>query len=302
MLKEINLKDFPSVSKEEWRVLAKNQLKGEDPAALSWDIDNGLSADPYYDSSDLEGLDYLQNFFKGFSPFKWKLYEEILVGDEITANEEALEALQGGCDGVIFNLIGQADSKILLKNVLSEICDISIRSTKQSLENDLSLSSSQAGFVYSNATKTALSIEENETQVGAIVKALQTIDAESHILRVASQDFFLEIASIRALRFLLSEIIGKDPWTIRIHTKVPLHPENDHQWFLNSTAGLASILGGTSSVNFTTAQGNSRISRNVGNIIREESGISTYTDQCGGSYFVDRLTHNIIQECKKRLN
>ena len=38
-----------------------------------------------------------------------------------------------------------------------------------------------------------------------------------------------------------------------------------------------------------------RITRNVGNLIREESKITEYQDQCGGAYLVEVLTDQIIK-------
>lgn len=300
MLKELNLEGFPALSKEEWKVLAENQLKGSDPSTLNWKVDHALSIEPYYDASDLDGLEYLLDFFSKSNSFNWKLYEEILVVEEKSANKKALEALQGGCDGVVFNIRHEVDQRTLLEGVLTEICDVSVRVSSKELQGDSI--ANVGGFNAGGNNSNAYTMAHFTTQVEGIVQMLKSIGSESHILRVADSDFFLEIASIRALRFLLSDVLAKDPWSFQIHTTIPLHAEVDHQWFLNSTAGLASILGGTSSVSFTTAEGNSRISRNVGNLIREESGISSYSDQCGGSYFVERLTHSIIQECKSQLN
>lgn len=299
MQKEINLADFPSVSKGEWKGLAKKQLKGVDPASLIWQVDQGISVEPYYDSSDLEGLEYLIDFFSKVAPFRWKLYEEIQVSDETNANHSALEALQGGCDGVILDIKDQINPQALLQGVLLDICDICVKDpSNRSLED---LKCTQDGFhLGENGNTYAMKV--CTSRIDEIVDLLLGLGSESHITREASPDFFLEIATIRAIRFLLFDRFGKNSWSIKIHSSVSAHAMVDHQWFLNSTAGLASILGGTSSISFTTAEGSSRISRNVGNLIREESGITMYEDQCGGSYYVEKLTHMIIEACKTKLN
>ena len=61
-------------------------------------------------------------------------------------------------------------------------------------------------------------------------------------------------------------------------------------------------MGGSHSVDFSTASGDTRISRNTGNLIREESGINTYSDQCGGSYYVETLTDKIIKKVTEKLS
>ncbi|MEP1093844.1 MAG: methylmalonyl-CoA mutase family protein [Cyclobacteriaceae bacterium] len=297
-MKELNLDIFSKVSKHDWIELAKKQLKGEDPfEQLGWLSDQNIKVDAYYDESDLEGLSHQIKFFKSIKPFNWKLYEQVDVSDEFIANNDALEALSGGCDGIMFSLQHQVDFKKLLEGILLDVCDISLTSSFEIEEIPQSLS----GFLLAGKQATAISTEASESQVDFITTILKNHTSESYVLRNASLDFFLEIASIRALRLLLSQDLGKGTDKIQIHTTVPLHQEEDQQWFFNSTAGLASVLGGTNSINFSTANGASRISRNVGNIIREESGITQYTDQCGGAFYVEVLTHKIIEACRSNL-
>ncbi|MEP5612625.1 MAG: methylmalonyl-CoA mutase family protein [Cyclobacteriaceae bacterium] len=297
-MKELNLDIFPKVSKQDWLELAKDQLKGEDPIEhLGWLSDGNIKMEPYYDESDIEGLSSQINFFESTEPFHWKLYEQINVNNEQQGNRDALEALSGGCDGIIFSLTTPVDFEKLLKGILLDICDVSLTSSFAIEDIPQSLN----GFVLTCDQATTLANETSASHVDFITKILKDHSSESHIMRNASSDFFLEVASIRALRFLLSEDLGKDTNKIQIHTTIPLHQEPDQQWFFNSTAGLASILGGTNSICFSTADGDSRISRNVGNIIREESGITQYTDQCGGAFYVEVLTHKIIEACRSNL-
>ncbi len=296
-MKEIGLDIFPNVSKDDWIGLAKKQLKGDDPLqALSWVSESQIQLNSYYDQSDIEGLSSQVEFFRSLKPFSWKLYENVIVTDEASANKEAIESLTGGCDGIVFDVNEEIAFQILLENVLIDICDVSIRSSSEltKIPDDLN------GFILSSNNSNAISSKQ-ENQVTAIAEMLDSISDEQHILRNASTDFFLEIASIRALRFLLHERFGEVSNQIQIHTSIYPHENENQQWFVNSTAGLASILGGTNSISFHTSKGSSRISRNVGNIIREECGISQYQDQCGGSFYVEVLTNKIILECKKNL-
>lgn len=298
-MSELNLDIFPKVSNNEWIDLAKKQLKGEDPiTTLSWTSDSRLVMKPYYDQSDIEKLSDQIKFFENLKPFYWKLYEQVTVNDEKTANAMALEALQGGCNGVVFKLDNQIDFAFLTSEILLDICDISIYSSIELEE----IPDSLHGFIVTPNQSNSIDAPNENSQIESILMAVKNISDEQHILRLASPDFFLEIASIRALKYLLYTQLNKDPSEIQIHTTVPPHSNADHQLFFNPTSGLASVLGGSTSVSFSTAEGNSRISRNVGNLIREESGILQYTDQCGGSYYIEALTNAIVQECLKDLN
>jgi hypothetical protein len=291
ILKELNLDIFPQINKDQWKKLAENQLKGGNPDdQLMWKNDAQINLEGYYDQEDLRGLEYLNDFFSKLRPFRWKLYEEVDGGDSKKANEKILNALMGGCDGVILSIENPDLLDGALKEVDRNICDISIRSNEHINPEGLS------GMMIM-PDGNCLLVEETENPISQLLEVLKGED-QNFIYRNAFSDFFLEISTVRALRFLLGEA-GRG--NNHIHTYIPKHQSNEHQWFLNTTAGLASILGGSHSIDFTTAIGDPRISRNTGNLIREESGIDEYTDQCGGSYYIEVLTDKIIKGVKEKL-
>lgn len=290
-MKELDLNIFPEISKDEWLQLAENQLKGADPnTELAWKNTGDLNLNAYYDRSDIEGLSYLEDFFSSINPHKWKLYEQIEVSNAGTANEQAIKALMGGCDGIIFK--NPENWNTLLKDIDTQICDINMIS-----DGDMSSDSNLTGFKLYKAGNCITSSEVLDP-INQVFQLVNSINKETYIHRTALGDFFLEIATIRSLRYLL-ETNGNE--NIKIHSQVPLHAESDHQWFLNTTSGLASVLGGSHSIDLPTATGDSRISRNTGNLIREESGIIEYSDQCGGSYYIEVLTDKIIKKVTEKL-
>ena len=284
-MKSLDLSSFERPDTIRWYQEAKKQLKGKDVLdKLSWQSLGISHLKPYYDQADIVDLAGQISFFESLPHHAWELYERIEVKDSEKANAEALQALMGGCNGIIFENSGGSDLQQLLKGIDLAICTIS---TEASVE----------GATGMNAHN-CVSISEDLNPVNQIKNILGKINnSHSWIRRRAFPDFFIEIATVRALRFLLNQ--EKAGHEIKIHSSVPFHPTEEHQWFLNTTAGLASILGGSFSIDLTTAMGDNRISRNVGNILREESGIDKYEDQCGGSFFVETVTSTIIQEVSK---
>jgi len=286
-LKLLDLSSFPKVSNEEWLLEAQKQLKGKDPfEELKWHSSGMDDLKPYYDETAIDDLVDQMEFFQGLPPHEWKLFEKVEVKEESAANQQALAALIGGCDGIFFESQGKVDFSKLLKGIDLSICFIS---SDQLIEGASGI----------NSTNSLIETTTNSSaeQVSGILAEIK--DSHQWVRRVAFPDFCAEIATVRALRYLLNT--KRSGGHVAIHTSIPMHPEEDHQWFLNTTAGLASILGGSFSVSFETATGDSRISRNVGNIIREESGISTYEDQCGGSFYIESLTHRIIEQVKRAI-
>jgi hypothetical protein len=118
-------------------------------------------------------------------------------------------------------------------------------------------------------------------------------------------NFYLGIVRPRAIRFLvsaylLSENEKVDPGLIHIHSNPAPGKDYKENMLQQTTLGTANILGGTNTIHFDLGSDkpvnfSKRISRNIGNLLREESKMVFEEDPVAGSYFLDLLTH---QYCK----
>ncbi|MHC4104856.1 MAG: methylmalonyl-CoA mutase, partial [Planctomycetota bacterium] len=133
-------------------------------------------------------------------------------------------------------------------------------------------------------------------------------------------NFFMEIAMLRAARFLWHELISqfnpKNPRSTMLRTHVQtsgwsLTEQDPYNNIIRTTLeALAAALGGTQSLHtnsFDEAVGlptdfSARISRNTQIIIQEESQICHVADPLGGSYYIEALTDGIITEARKIIN
>lgn len=133
--------EFPSVSKSQWKEKTLEDLKGADfDKKLVWRTLEGFDLQPYYSSEDLADLAYLRKFESSImnmedgsqGPRYWVNREKILVHDAETANKTAIEALNSGADGLIFDLTGKedVDIKLLLNNILPLHCSVSFIATR----------------------------------------------------------------------------------------------------------------------------------------------------------------------------
>jgi methylmalonyl-CoA mutase len=129
-------------------------------------------------------------------------------------------------------------------------------------------------------------------------------------------NFFMEIAMLRAVRFLWAEMIRKfnpkNPKStmLRTHCQTSgwsLTLQDPYNNIVRTTLEcLSATLGGTQSLHtnsFDEAVGlptelSSRIARNTQIIIQEESRICNVVDPLGGSYYVESLTSSIIREVR----
>ncbi|MFN2358008.1 MAG: methylmalonyl-CoA mutase [Desulfotignum sp.] len=132
-------------------------------------------------------------------------------------------------------------------------------------------------------------------------------------------NFFMDIAMLRAARFLWAELMGQfNPKNskskmLRTHCQTSgwsLTQQDPYNNVIRTTLEcLSAVLGGTQSLHtnsFDEAVGlptelSARISRNTQIVIQEETHICDVVDPLGGSYYVETLTQNIIDEVRKIL-
>jgi len=130
-------------------------------------------------------------------------------------------------------------------------------------------------------------------------------------------NFFMEIAMLRAARFLWHDLISqfnpKNPRSSMLRTHVQtsgwsLTEQDPYNNIIRTTLeALSAVLGGTQSLHtnsFDEAVGlptdfSARISRNTQIIIQEESQVCHVADPLGGSYYIEALTGEIIKEARK---
>jgi methylmalonyl-CoA mutase len=130
-------------------------------------------------------------------------------------------------------------------------------------------------------------------------------------------NFFMEIAMLRAARFLWHRMIkqfnpkNSKSTMLRTHVQTSgwsLTEQDPYNNIIRTTLeALSATLGGTQSLHtnsFDEAVGlptdfSARIARNTQIVIQEESMITKVADPLGGSYYVEYLTDSIIKEAQK---
>ena len=116
---------FGPSSKKEWVEAAKQELGAGHPIEKLIQKIDGIDVLPYYDQSDLpSSIDFQlpssQNEF--VEPRPWFNMPKILVNDAFRANLQALESLNSGADGILFELQGSPDANVLLKKIELPYC------------------------------------------------------------------------------------------------------------------------------------------------------------------------------------
>jgi len=241
--------DFEKVSKKEWLEKATKDLKGTDPIEkFGWEIEPGLKVAPYYSKEDIDkSIEAFQNRLvendhPSASVRHWDNLQTVLVKDEQEANKKALNGLEGGAEGIIFELDENVDFDKLTKDIKLEYCSVwfkvnSSQSTVDAIAQyfndkpvngtviingdlhsvDLTQLFSSKFRVASDAQQDATSFTEKVSdlliQSVAIAKKYigQNFSADDFfnsytVLYPVDTNFFGEIAGMRALRKLFFQI------------------------------------------------------------------------------------------------
>jgi len=129
--------EFEDYSKKQWIAKATQDLKGENVLdKYTWSLQPEISIQPYYDSEDIKGLSSITSHDNSLVDANypqgeirvWENRIKILVKDEKKGNQEALQALNQGADGILFILHSNKVSlDILLNDILLNYCIISFQ-------------------------------------------------------------------------------------------------------------------------------------------------------------------------------
>jgi len=130
-------------------------------------------------------------------------------------------------------------------------------------------------------------------------------------------NFFMEIAKMRAGRFLWAELMSQfnpkkvDSLALRTHCQtsgVSLTEQDPYNNVVRTAIeAMAAVLGGTQSLHTNAfdeaialpSVTSARIARNTQLIIQHETGITNVVDPLAGSYYLESLTASMVAEARK---
>ena len=164
----------------------------------------------------------------------------------------------------------------------------------------------EIAFILSASVEYLNFFTDNSINATDIIKKLQ------FNLGIGS-DYFIEIAKLRAIRFLWAKIsesynIDKQNAKIFIHSQTSDFNKTIYDKYVNilrtTTEAMSAIIGGTDSLNINNFDKNlpenpdfaRRIAKNIQIIIKEESHFDKITDPSAGSYYIENITDNLIEK------
>jgi methylmalonyl-CoA mutase len=166
----------------------------------------------------------------------------------------------------------------------------------------------------------AFTLADGKEYVKAAVARGMDVDAFAGRLSfffAIGMNFFMEAAKLRAARFLWHEIMSefgpKKPQSLMLRTHcqtsgVSLAEQDPYNNIVRTAyEALSAVLGGTQSLHtnsFDEAIGlptdfSARIARNTQLILQNETGVTKVVDPLAGSYYVEKLTSDLVAEARR---
>jgi len=104
--------EFKPASASDWKARLEKDLKGITFEALSVTDRNGITVRPFYTKEDIH-----VEYDTATTGPDWSICETIVAEDGVTANKQALEALNNGASGIRFVIKNEIEIAALLQNI-----------------------------------------------------------------------------------------------------------------------------------------------------------------------------------------
>lgn len=312
---------FNRQSKSAWYEKALKDLKGASIESLqsNWAV---LKINPYYAIEDLEAIpDYHVPIRTNNA---WTGYTIVEGGDEKAANTKAIKAVHQGAEGILFRLNGTPDFDTLLHGIdLQKIRiafdgNIDATAFARFCENTgiaIQGFSEMQGAKLSSAFKSSIIRSDKDDALEELIelinKAKQNFSSYHAVEIRIGTNYFLDIARVRVLRKLLSEllVVGQIvPEDIFIITRSTAWTNLDyapHENMLKATtAAMAAVIGGCDALIVEPGGPEAQeelVAGNISSLLKHESYLDQVADPAAGSYFIENLTHSLEKEVKLQM-
>ena len=328
---------FPATGLAAWERAAKEELQGLDPWGKLAQTVDGIEIKPYYTATTSSAKTLRLPVSKDpyLGPRAWYNCPLVSVQDPIQANTIALEHLQQGANGVLFELHDVVNFSQLLQAIEWPYCSLNFLAKENAdaiaIDLDRFLDGRQGpthGALFGNHQSlppsnhsfcfVGLEISAQGAAIDALAEGIIAMDqllgdafgsrsTQTAFSVEIGTDFFMEICKLRALRGVWQYLAAKRgiqaASALFIHarsrawTAEPFAPHGN--MLKATTAAMSAILGGCDVLTIEPEYSNdatmNSAARNISNVLREESHFSKVADPLAGSYFVDELTAHLTE-------
>lgn len=292
--------------KEEWnKVIAEKLKQGVNLDDLKHEYPSGIIMEPNILGSDIEAFDHIVKVNSA-----WINMASIQRNSSIDKNTLALQSLQEGANGLSIELTKNDSIADILNEVMTEYLDVRIDASQLSSEEidhqkSLLPEKDFPNIRWINQETNCKQFDiSKENRVQSIRSVLEQIDLSkpADIIVTLSKNLLFEIASLRAIRSLVD---SKGVSSFNILARYDVEGSNtleDYNLIEKTYKILSGILGGANAI-LTPYFGDedSRLTLNIHNVLDLESGMKNVLDPLSGSFYIEKLTGEIIRQVNEGL-
>lgn len=290
LLKDL-LKEFPASSYEDWLAQINKDLKGKDYQTLiSQNYDN-ISIKPAFSALDID-----RNLAENINQICLQDYKGT---QNINLNFKK--------SNNYFNDFGAAFEDFLENALKGEFTEKNVDISVNNLHNAGANATQEIAVALSMATEFLdKGIKDKEYTIEDLIKK---VDFSISI----GTDFYIEIAKIRALRYLWTKITllfspSHTPTRVQIHAHTSLFNKTKKDPYNNvlraTMEAMAAFVGGADTLSVSPHNNHfeqpdefsERIARNIAIILDKESNLSKVADIAAGAYYLEYLTEQLCQK------
>lgn len=319
--------EFEPANYQSWLQLVEKELKTPlEPYSLI----EGILANPFVENKNDSQISGFSKPATG-----WVISQKIKGENSGNLNKNILEALNGGVSGITIPILNEnfdfetSFQEVVLSFIIVrfnfENPEINLPNFLKKLEVYISGKDSNLIFAGLDESQAELikdfgkfEIESSEngnliTNLSETLRKAEVLAFEKGInvcINIPSvENFYLNIAQTKALRIIwnkIAEAYEKPEMGIFLFSEIKSNLEDPNTQVISATQqAAAAIIGGTEAVEIANIPFSNeaypenfapRITRNIQNVLWNESFLYRVNDPANGSYFIDDLCNKMIKE------
>ena len=319
--------EFQEADQQEWMKIVEKELK---TSLEPYEITKGLFANPFIGNSVNSSLPNIKKNTLG-----WTVFQHIQGKTSTTLNTKILEALEGGASGISLVIASEDfDFEVVFKGVILSYIQVRFYFSDDFFDSNTFfqnqktyIEGKEANFVFAGLTKDEAKIASNFGKIevvckneGSLIENLSEVLREAENLAFSEklkliislpvqENFYLNIAQHKTLKIIWSKIAeayNLPQKQIFVISNLNFsHSDPNSQVIAATQQTASSVFGGTDAVLMQDIPFDaekypesfaSRITRNIQNVLWNESFLYRVNDPAKGSYFIDDLCEKMINE------
>lgn len=319
--------EFTETDHQEWLKIVEKELK---TSLEPYEITAGLHANPFIGNIPNSSFSNIKKNIEG-----WTVFQCIQGNTSAEINSKILEALEGGVSGISLDMTSEDfDFEVVFKEVLLSYIQVRFYFSDDFFDSNIFfqglkdyIADKDANLIFAGLTKDEAKLAAAFGKIEVVCKNEGSIIGDlSDVLREAEnlvfsenvdvvvnltvqENFYLNIAQHRALRIIwskIAEVCNLPQKQIFVISNVYFtHSDPNTQVIAATQQTTSSVCGGTDAVLMQNIPFDadkypesfaSRITRNIQNVLWNESFLYRVNDPSMGSYFIDDLCQKMINE------